>query len=171
MERAKPVFDATFWILLIVLFALAAVAWQRGGSDLVSDGLAGGLRLLVRYGLVIAISFLAAGLAEKLVPTEHIRQWLGEEAGARGILLASLAGAITPAGPFVSMPLAAVMLRAGAAHSAIVAFLVSWSLLAVHRFVAWEVPILGLPFATFRYAVCIAIPIALGLTLRWAARV
>ncbi|MGH0036245.1 MAG: hypothetical protein ACQGVK_14560 [Myxococcota bacterium] len=171
MERAKPVIDATFWLLLVLLVGLAVLAWQKGGSDLVSEGLASGLRLLVRYGLVIGVSFLAAGLAEKLMPTEGIRRWLGEEAGARGIVLASFAGALTPAGPFVSMPLAAVMLRAGAAHSAIAAFVVSWSLLAIHRFVAWEVPILGLRFAATRYAVCVVVPIVVGLALRWGARI
>lgn len=163
--------DATFLVLTTLLVGLAALAWQRGGTELVSEGLAGGLRMLVRYGLVIAVSFLAAGLAEKLMPTEDIRRWLGEDAGVRGILVASFAGAVTPGGPFVSMPLAAVMLRHGAAHSAIVAFVVSWSLLAVHRFVAWEVPILGLPFASVRYLACIAVPIALGLVLRWGARI
>jgi uncharacterized membrane protein YraQ (UPF0718 family) len=171
MERAKPVIDTTFWILMALLVVLVAVAWRQGGAELVSDGMANGLRMLVRYGLVIAVSFIAAGLAEKLMPTEGIRRWLGEEAGVRGIFIASFAGAVTPAGPFVSMPLAAVMLRHGAAHSAIVAFVVSWSLLAVHRFVAWEVPILGLPFASVRYLACIAVPIALGLVLRWGARI
>ena len=170
MERTRPVIDTTFWILVALLLALSALAWQRGGSELVSEGLAGGARMLVRYGLMIAVSFLAAGLAERLLPGESVQRWLGEEAGVRGILIATVAGAITPSGPFVSMPLAAVMLRSGAAHAAVVAFLMSWSLLAVHRFVAWEVPILGMPFATLRYAVCIGLPVVVGLGLRWFAR-
>jgi hypothetical protein len=37
--------------------------------------------------------------------------------------------------------------------------------------VAWEVPILGWPFAILRYTVCIAVPVLIGLALRWGARI
>jgi len=165
------VIDTTFWILVALVVVLSLAAWQRGGTELVGEGLAGGARMLVRFSLMIAVSFLAAGLAEKLMPTEGIRRWLGPESGVQGIVIASFAGAATPAGPFVSMPLAAVMLRSGAAYSSIVAFLVSWSLLAIHRFVAWEVPILGLRLALIRYLSCVVVPIVVGLALRWLVRI
>jgi hypothetical protein len=68
------------------------------------------------------------------------------------------------------MPLAAVMLRAGASGPVVVAFLTGWALLAVHRLVAWEIPILGFRFALVRWVLCLALPIAAGLLARVASR-
>ncbi len=163
-------FDANFFLLLGVLVVLAALAWWRGGPELVSTGLASGTALLVRFALIIVISFLAAGFVEALVPIEWVKTYLGQEAGLRGIVLASAAGIVTPAGPFVSMPLAAVMLKAGVGAAPVVAFLTAWSVVSLHRFVAWEVPILGFPFAAARYAVCLVLPLVAGFLARAALR-
>ncbi|MBW2393270.1 MAG: hypothetical protein JRG95_03295 [Deltaproteobacteria bacterium] len=54
--------------------------------------------------------------------------------------------------------------------AAVVAFLTAWSLLAVHRLVAWEVPILGARFAIVRYGVSLALPVLAGLITRLLAR-
>jgi len=156
--------------MLAVLALLSVLAWWRGGAPLVQKGFGDGADLLLRFGLLIAVSFLAAGLAQGLIPREWMRAALGHDTGLRGILLASAAGAVTPAGPFVSMPIAAVMLRAGAAPEAVVAFLTSWSLLAIHRLVAWEVPILGVRFALVRYGISLLLPILAGLLTRALAR-
>ena len=158
--------DGVLLGMAVLLAALVAIAWQRGGSDLVRQGLSGGTVLLARYALLLVVSFLAAGFAEVLIPREWMRQTLGQESGLRGILIASAAGVVTPAGPFVAMPVAAVMLRSGAAPAAVVAFVTGWSLLALHRLVAWEIPILGARFALLRYAVCLALPIVAGLLTR-----
>ncbi len=162
--------DPQLAFMAALLAALAGLAWWRGGESLVRQGLGDGLDLLLRFGLLIAVSFLAAGLAQALVPRGWIEGALGHDAGLRGILIATAAGAITPAGPFVSMPIAAVMLRAGASPAAVVAFLTAWSLLALHRLVAWEVPILGARFALLRYGVSLGLPVLAGLVTRALAR-
>jgi uncharacterized membrane protein YraQ (UPF0718 family) len=119
---------------------------------------------------MVAVSFLAAGFAEVLVPTEWVRETLGADSGLRGLVIATGAGVITPAGPFVSMPIAAVMVRSGAGAGPVVAFLASWSLLALHRFIAWEVPILGWRMAALRYGACVGLPLLAGLLARLLAR-
>jgi uncharacterized membrane protein YraQ (UPF0718 family) len=166
MARQQGVFDGTLLLLVVLLGGLAALAWWRGGEELFREGLRGGYRLLLRYALVIVLSLLAAGFADVLLPRDWIRQQLGEGSGLRGILIATGAGVITPAGPFVSMPIAAVMLRSGAALGPVVAFLTGWSLLALHRFVAWEVPILGWRFALLRWGLCLGLPVLAGLLAR-----
>jgi uncharacterized membrane protein YraQ (UPF0718 family) len=164
------VLDGTLILLLAILAGLSALAWSRGGVALVGQGFASGASLLLRYALILIVSFLAAGFADILIPHDWIQDTLGTAAGLRGILVASAAGMITPAGPFVSMPVAAVMLRAGAGIGSVVAFLVAWSLLAVLRFVAWEVPILGWRFAIVRYGVCLVMPVLAGLAARLLTR-
>jgi len=162
--------DGTLITMVALLAALAAYAHARGGAELVASGFGEGGRMLVRFGPVIVVSFLAAGFADALIPQAWIRERLGAESGLGGILLAVCAGVVTPAGPFVSMPVAAVMIRSGAGAGPVVAFLSAWSLLALHRFVAWEVPILGWRFAVLRYVACIALPVGAGLIARVIAR-
>jgi uncharacterized membrane protein YraQ (UPF0718 family) len=162
--------DGQTLFLLVLLLALAAAAWWKGGPELLRRGLGGGGGLLMRFLLVIVISFLAAGLAEVLVPHEWVRRQLGADSGLRGIVLASLAGVLTPAGPFVSMPVAAVMIRAGAGAGPVVAFLTGWALLALHRLLAWEVPILGWRMALLRYGISLLLPVAAGLAARALVR-
>jgi uncharacterized protein len=164
------VFDGTLIFLIAVLLWAAAFAHWRGGNDAVNQGFAEGWAQLVRFGPMIVISFLAAGFADQLIPQEWVRAQLGAESGLRGIALATAVGIVTPAGPFVSMPIAAVMLRTGAGAGPVVAFLSSWSLLALHRLIAWEVPILGWRFALVRYATCVLLPFFAGFAARALSR-
>ena len=166
MAERKRVIDGTLLAFSALLVGLALLARARGGNAMVTEGFREGATLLVRFGPVIVISFLAAGFAEALVPREWVREWLGAEAGVRGIVVGAGAGILTPAGPFVSMPIAAVMIRSGAGSGAVVAFLAAWSLIALHRLLAWEIPILGWRFALLRYGVCLLLPIAAGLIAR-----
>ena len=160
------IFDGNFWLVLGVLIALCGLALGRGGTPLLGEALGSGARLFLRFGAVIFLSFLVAGLAEALMPREWVSTALGADSGWRGLFLASVAGMVTPAGPFVSMPLAAGMLRSGAAPPAVIAFLTAWSLLAVHRLFAWEVPIMGATFALTRWVLCLFVPILVGAIAR-----
>ncbi|MEZ4334656.1 MAG: permease [Myxococcota bacterium] len=160
------IFDGNFWILVALLAVLALVAFVRGGQPLVLEAVGGGTRQFLRFVLVLYVSFLLAGLLESLLPRTWVSQALGENAGWRGLVLASAVGVVTPAGPFVSMPLAAGMLRSGAAPASVVAFVAAWGLLAIHRLIAWEIPMLGLRFALTRWALSLVAPVLLG----WLAR-
>ena len=144
--------------MVAALALLAGVAFFQGGSPRVIEGFEGGGRLVVRIGLIVLVSLLVAGFAEVLVPKQWVQGALGEESGFRGIATGVVAGAITPAGPYVAMPIAVVLLRSGAATPPVVAFLTAWSLLALHRLIAWEVPLLGLRFAAVRWGICLLLP-------------
>ena len=87
---------------------------------------------------------------------------VGDSAGLRGIAIGVLAGAMTPAGPYVAMPIAAVLLRSGAGFGPVLAFVLAWSLLAIHRLFAWEIPLMGLRFALIRFLLWLLIPFLLG---------
>lgn len=163
-------FDSNFWIVLGLLIALMGLAVNRGGMPLLQEGIGSGTKLFLRFGLVIFLSFMVAGLAESLMPREWISSALGEDSGWKGLMLAAAAGAITPAGPFVSMPLALSMLKTGAAPAAVITFLSAWSLLAIHRLFAWEVPILGASFAFTRWGLCLILPVLVGAASRLVVR-
>jgi uncharacterized membrane protein YraQ (UPF0718 family) len=80
----------------------------------------------------------------------------------RGILIGTLGGAITPGGPYVSMPVAAGLLKAGASMGTMVAFLTSWSLIAVAR-LPLEVGIMGWRFTLIRMISTLIFPPIAGL--------
>jgi uncharacterized membrane protein YraQ (UPF0718 family) len=160
------VIDSTLLGFVLVTAALAGLAWLRGGSELVREGLGNGGSLLAKSGLIVAVSFVAAGLAEALIPKQAIPRALGVDSGLRGILLATGAGVMTPSGPFVAIPIAAAMERSGAGIAPLVAYISAWGLIALHRLVAWEIPILGTRLALVRWSVCLALPVLAGLATR-----
>lgn len=113
--------------------------------------------LLVRLpAALLAGSFLAA-----LIPEGWLIMVLGDSSGVTGILIASALGALLPGGPLVAFPLALVLFRAGVGVPQMVALLTAWSVLAMHRVLAFEVPLLGWDFAWRRIAASAALaPIA-----------
>lgn len=162
MSEKKSVMDGQLLLMLGILAVLGLAAWWRGGSSLVTDGFHNGISLITRIGLIVLVSLLVAGVAEVLVPRSWVESAMGDSAGLRGIAIGALAGAMTPAGPYVAMPIAAVLMRSGAGLGPVVAFVVSWSLLAIHRLFAWEIPLMGLRFALVRFSLCLVLPFLLG---------
>ena len=122
--------------------------------------------MLVGAGLLVVVSFLAAGLAEVLIPRDLMPRAFGVDSGLRGILLATGAGVLTPSGPFVAIPIAAAMGKSGASTGPLVAYISGWGLLALHRLIAWEIPILGAQLALTRWGVCLLLPVVAGLIAR-----
>ena len=86
-----------------------------------------------------------------LLPQEVIGRWVGAESGLRGLLIGSIAGGLAPGGPYVSLPIAAGLLKSGAGVGTMVAFLTGWSLLAFGR-LPLEVGILGWKLTAIRFA-------------------
>src|SRR4030095_9848612 len=85
-----------------------------------------------------------------LLPREAIARGVGPDPGIGAILVATLAGAILPGGPFTIYPVAAAFLAAGADAGAACAFVISWTLLGYARALVWELPFFGLDFVTWR---------------------
>jgi uncharacterized membrane protein YraQ (UPF0718 family) len=111
----------------------------------------------------MVFSFIIAGMIQVLIPPEIISKWVGAESGFRGILIGTAIGSLTPSGPFVSMPIAAGFLRAGASIGTVVAFLTAWSLLGIAR-MPIEFGIMGWHFTMVRLASGVFIfPIVAGL--------
>jgi uncharacterized membrane protein YraQ (UPF0718 family) len=105
---------------------------------------------------------MAAFLSE-LIPSGIAGEWLGADSGLMGLMVAGLAGGLIPGGPFVSFPLVLTFLKAGAGPAQMVALITGWAILAFHRMIAWELPVLGLRFVVIRLASSIILPLLAGL--------
>ena len=144
-------------IAIVLLF----LAYQKGGGEHIL-GLKSAGNMLLQIAPLLVFAFIIAGVIQVLIPGELISKWVGVESGFRGVLVGSILGGLTPGGPYVSMPIAAGLLRAGASLGTMVAFMAGWSLLAVHR-LPMEVGLMGWKFALIRTACVFLFPPIAGL--------
>jgi hypothetical protein len=114
-------------------------------------------------------AMIAAGFIAKLIPSEVIARFLGEDAGFVAILVAFGTGIIIPAGPVIAFSVAAVFLHAGASTAALVTFVTSWSIFATHRIFIYEIPLLGMSFLRLRLLSAGSLPLWAGLVCMAAA--
>jgi len=137
-------------IMAVIALVLLIIGYQKGGGEHIVGLKSGGILLLQILPLLI-FAFIIAGMIPVLVPTEIISKWIGAESGIRGILIGTVVGAVMPGGPFVSLPIAAGLLRVGASVGTMVALLAAWSLWAVSR-LPLDIAILGWQFTLIRLA-------------------
>lgn len=149
----------------VIMGVLAAVLLFIGyykGQDQHIAGIRSALKMTLEILPLLIFAFLVAGMVQVLLPQQLISKWVGAESGIRGIFIGTIAGALVPGGPYVSFPIAAGLLRAGAGVGTVVAFLVGWSLWSVTR-LPMEVGILGWKFTLIRLASTFFFPPIAGL--------
>lgn len=159
-----------YWGLLIpgaILLTLIVVALVKRGASGVGGGFANTGKLLLSVAPNLALGFTLAGFLTLLIPQELIAKWIGEGSGAKGIFIGSLAGALTPGGPFTHFPILASLLSKGAGIGPLCAYIAAWALLGVHRLIIWEGPLMGWKFVAIRVAACLVVPPLTG----WLAQV
>jgi len=148
-------------IIGVIALVLLVIGYQKGGGEHILGLKAAGILLMQIIPLLIC-AFIVAGMIQVLIPHELISKWVGIESGFRGILIGTLIGSFTPGGPFISLPIAAGLLRTGASIGTMVAFMTAWSLLGVHR-LPLEIGIMGWQFALIRLACVFLFPPLAGL--------
>jgi len=144
-------------VLWVIAGYLAVIAYRRGDGSFER-----GLRIAWSYALGIGprivMALMLAGILITVVPEDLVARWLGHEAGFTGILLASLVGGIIPGGPVIAFPIVLAFFKAGVGVPQLVAFLSGWSVVAMHRVIAYEIPLLGWRFTAVRLLVSSILP-------------
>ena len=153
-------------IMAVLAIILLAIGYAKGEGQHV-QGLNSGLKMIVEIIPLLLFAFIVAGMVQVLLPQELLSRWIGEESGLKGILIGTLAGGLTPGGPYVSLPVVAGLLKAGAGVGTLVAFLTSWSLWAVAR-LPMEIGILGWKFTFVRLACTFFFPPIAGFIAQMA---
>lgn len=152
----------------IVMGVLATVFLFIGcykGEGQHISGMKSALNMMVEILPILVFSFIVAGMVQALLPRELLSKWVGVESGMRGILIGTVAGAFVTGGPYVSLPIAAGLLRSGAGVGTMVAFVTGWSLWAFSR-LPMEVGLLGWRFTLIRFASTFFFPPIAGLIAR-----
>ena len=100
-------------IMGVLALVLLFIGYHRGQAEHIS-GIKSALNMTVQILPLLILAFIVAGMIQVLLPRELISKWIGAESGIRGIFIGTVAGALVPGGPYVSLPIAAGLLRSGA---------------------------------------------------------
>lgn len=149
-------------IILVVLALVFTVAAYLKDPGLPWIGARNGLSLIWFILPRLIPALILTGMLQVLIPQELVSYYFGREAGLRGIMLASVAGVLTPGGPMVSVPLMVALANSGAGLAALVAYMTSWSLFGIQRIIAWEAPLMGWHFVVVRVIPSLAFPVLAG---------
>ena len=160
MLRGGPV-DVSTVILIVLAVVFTVLAYLKDPS-LPWIGARNGFSLLWFILPRLVPALILTGMLQVLIPQEYVSRYFGREAGFRGIVIASVAGVLTPGGPMVSVPLMVALAHSGAGLAALVAYMTSWSLFGIQRIIAWEAPLMGWPFVVARVIPSLAFPVVAG---------
>jgi uncharacterized membrane protein YraQ (UPF0718 family) len=146
---------------------LTFITWRRGAGRVEKAA-----RFAGRQGRDLALrlpfALLAAAFIGRLVPQEYLAGAVGPASGLAGIAIASLVGGLMPGGPMVSFPIALVFWQGGAGTAQMVALLTGWSVFAMHRILAYELPIMGWRFSAVRLLSSFFLPVVAGLLAQFS---
>ncbi len=162
-KKGRKTMDASFLILCGITIILMIVAYWKKGWHLPFSGLVQGGRMLWDIAPNLLLGFALAGIVQVLIPREYVAKLLGEGSGFKGILIATVAGAIAPGGPYINVPLVASFYQSGASVGPLAAFLTAWAIIPINRTLVYEIPLLGTPFAFARYVASLAFPFVIGM--------
>lgn len=149
-------------ILLGVAVILAVIAWRSPARPM-RPALATAGRQLAVIAPRVLLALLTASFLAQLLPTDIIATWLNPERGFVGLIIAAGLGALIPGGAVIAAPIALLLSKAGAGLPQIMTFLTSWSLLAVHRVLVFEIPMAGWRFTVVRLSSAFAFPFVMGI--------
>lgn len=159
-------FDRASLHLVLLAVGAAVAVYQVKGEDAALAALRRTLDMLIDIMPAMAGAVLLAGLMQVLVPRDLVTRWMGSGSGLRGLFVATVAGALTPAGPMAAFPLAAAFLTAGADFGSATAYLVAWSVLGINRIIVWDIPVMGTDFTVVRLLATVPLSFIAGLIAR-----
>jgi uncharacterized membrane protein YraQ (UPF0718 family) len=157
-------------VLLGIALLATAVAYHKSPA-LAGEGARTAVRLFLSVLPAVVVGFWLGGMIQVLLPRQWVAAYAGEDSGLAGLVLATLAGSITPGGPFIAFPLVASLWKAGTGVGPLVAYLTAWSLLGFHRIIIYEGPIMGWRFTMVRLLSTVSIPPLVGWLAGWLFRV
>ena len=153
--------NAGFMILAVLAVVLSAIALKRDPGA-IRPAFGNVRRQLGMIFLRIPFALITAAYLGLIIPPDAMAPYIGPDTGFRGIVIAFLFGAIIPGGPVMTFPLALVLWRSGAGDAQMVALLTGWTVIAAHRSLTFEIPLVGVKFAAFRLASSWMMPMVSG---------
>ena len=158
--------DISLVILLVLAVCLGVFAFVKDRS-LLMQGLYASGRLFGSVWVELLLGFLIAGLIDVLISPSEMTAWLGTDSSMRGILVGWIAGLVIPGGPYLLFPIAAGLLKAGAAPGVLITLITAKTLVSPIRMLTYEAPLLGWPLTLARGLPAVFLPPTMGILGQW----
>jgi uncharacterized membrane protein YraQ (UPF0718 family) len=169
-RRRRRAFDWSTATIAALASAAAVTVYVREGREHFFGILIGDVTLFAEMLPKVLAGCLIGAFVTMLLPRETVARWVGHESGFTGLLIAAFFGFLLPGGPITIYPVAGALLVMGADAGAVVAFIVSWTLIGYTRALIWELPFFGSHFVIWRIVGALPLPIIAGLLARFAIR-
>lgn len=165
-EVLRDGFGKGFWGFFAVAVGTGVLCYAIKGAGPFLEALERDGWLLLGLLPRVCVALAIAALIWFLMPRERISRLVGTESGLRGLVIATMAGTVTPGGPSSAYALLAVLAASGADRGALVTYITAWAMLGLQRVLVWDVPFMGPEFAALRLLVCLPLPVLAGLIAR-----
>jgi uncharacterized membrane protein YraQ (UPF0718 family) len=162
----KDAFGPGFFGFLAFAVVSGLICYAVVGGEAVASALAHDIDVILALLPRVAVAISVAALLWVMLPRDKVSHFIGRDSGLRGLVIATMAGTITPGGPSSAYALLAMLGAAGADRGAMIAYIAAWATLGVQRMLVWDIPFMGGEFAIVRFAVCLPLPIMAGLIAR-----
>lgn len=149
---------------LVTVFLLIIIYLVHAETALKAINTAG--FTLVQMLLIVPPVFILLGLLDEWVPREYFMQFMGENSGITGIVLAFIIGSAAAGPLYAAFPIATVLMKKGVKFSNILIFLGAWSTTKIPTLV-FEISTLGPRFTITRLIVNIMGVIAISYLLTY----
>jgi len=166
LGRLHEAFGTQFVVFAVVAVFSCVLAYYIKGPVVFGAALTAGVDLLLSVLPRLGAALLIAGFIRVLVSQELVARWLGQHSGVKSLLIAGVAGALTPGGPITAFSLIAALKTAGADRGVLVAYATGWAMLGFQRVLLWELPLLGAEIVSLRLAASCLLPLFAGLAAR-----
>ena len=154
-------------IINLLVAGCLLLSWRRN-KEKTKQALRVGWNAFLNILPMVIIIIIFIGLLLGFMTPERISDIVGEQAGIGGVLIVGLLGSILFIPALLSFPLAASILDMGASTSAVVAFIMTLTLVGITT-LPLEIKELGKKFAFLRnglsFVVAIAVALIMGVIL------
>lgn len=158
----RDAFGPGFWGFMAAGFLAGMLCLVVRGPEVVRRAFANDIALLDDLLPRMVVALAVAALMWAMLPRDRMSRMVGKESGLAGLVIATIAGTVTPGGPSSAYALLAMLGASGADRGALVAYITAWATLGLQRVLIWDVPFLGAEFALFRIAISLPLPLLAG---------
>jgi len=149
-------------IIVGVVAAILFVVGYYSGQNQHIAGLKIALDMFIKILPLLLLAFVMAGMIQVLLPRELLLRWIGAGSGMRGIFIGTIAGVCIPGGPYIILPIGAMLFKSGASIGTMVAFVTGWALIGIGK-LPLELAIMGWRFTLIKTASVFFFPPIAGL--------
>jgi uncharacterized membrane protein YraQ (UPF0718 family) len=156
-------FGLSFWFFAAFALIMGILCYLILGPEAFRTAVTNDLQQLLGILPRVVAALTLAGFIWILMPKDRFSQLVGRYRGFIGLVLAEIAGIITPGGPASAFPFLAIIGRAGADRGILVTYITSWALLGIQRVLVWDLPFMGAELTTTRFLFSLPLPIVAGI--------